>query len=155
MKNKNKIIKLVILLVLAFVLLVPKSYAFYFSKYESLINSILSINETKTESYVRATVLTYWIDTNHCTNENDYTTCEMYGRSAWNLKSGVINSNWTLRDDGYYYYNSTVNATTIDEANIEDLINPNLTINDLTDDYLLGTNVVPQYEVLYEIIENK
>ena len=73
MKNKNKIIKLVILLVLAFVLLVPKSYAFYFSKYESLINSILSINESQSESYIRATVLTYWIDTNHCTNENDYT----------------------------------------------------------------------------------
>lgn len=152
MKNKDKILKLVLLLVLAAVLLIPRSYAFYFSKYESLINSFFSINSTPTTATLKATVLTYWVDTNYCTDDNDYTTCQMYGRSAWNLKDGVINPNWTLGEDGYYYYNSVVD---INNPNIVDLIDPSLTINDLTDDYLLGTNVVPQYEVLYEYIEKK
>lgn len=154
MKNKKKILKLVLLLVLAFALLLPRSYAFYFSKYESLINSIFSINNTPTTATLRATVLTYWVDTNYCTNDNDYTTCQMYGRSAWNLKDGVINPNWTLGEDGYYYYKYTVNPNTLNESNIDDLIDSSLTINDLTDDYLLGTNVVPQYEVLYDVIAN-
>lgn len=152
MKNKKKIQLLLLLLGLTLILLIPSSYAFYFSKYESLITSILSINSTPSTTYVRASVLTYWVDTNSCTNQNDLTTCDIYGRSAWTLKSGVINSNWTLSDDGYYYYNSVVD---INNPNIVDLIDPNLTITDLTDDYLLGTNVVPQYEVLYEYIEKK
>lgn len=152
MKNKKKIQKLLLLLVLAFVLLVPKSYAFYYSKYESLLTNIFKTNSSSTKTYVRATVLTYWVDTNYCTDDNDLKTCQIYGRSSWNLKNGVINSNWTANEDGYYYYNQQVD---INENNIVDLINPNLTINELTDDYLLGTNIVPQYEVLYEYIEQK
>ena len=155
MKNKKKVLKLLLLLTFAFVLLIPRSYAFYYSKYESLLNSLFNLSNVKKESKVRATVLTYWVDTNYCVDSNDYTTCDMYGRSAWNLKTELINSNWILNEDGYYYYKNTVDASTIEEANIEDLIDPTLTIYDLTDDYLLGTNVVPQYEVLYEIIENK
>lgn len=152
MKNKKHMTLVLIRQKLILIVIIIFVFSFYYSKYESLLTNIFKTNSPSTKTYVRATVLTYWIDTNYCTDDNDLKTCQIYGRSSWNLKNGVINSNWTANEDGYYYYNQQVD---VNENNIVDLINPNLTINELTDDYLLGTNIVPQYEVLYEYIEQK
>lgn len=157
MKKRRKLKKWVILVFITIFLLLPVAYAFYFSKYESSIISKFIFKSDLTDSYVRATVLTYWVDSNKCVDKEDLTTCDISGKSSWILKDGVINSNWILLDDGYYYYKTIVNGTDIREDNIKTssiaLINNELSFNELTDELLAGTEVVPQYEVIYEFIE--
>jgi len=146
-------------LFLLILLIIPSAYAFYFSDYESSLTSKFLVNSNLDDSYVRATVLTYWVDITSCTLESDLTTCDISGKSAWNLKSEVINTDWILLDDGFYYYKNSINGSLVTEDNIKTssiaLIDPELSLSDLTDDVLLGTDVVPQYEVIYEFIINE
>ena len=158
MKKKNKLkLLLISSLIIIGVLIIPSVYAFYFFEYESSIISRFLISGDLSNSYVRATVLTYWVDTTSCDDETDLTTCDISGKSSWNMNSNVINSDWVLLGDGYYYYKNIVNGDEIDEDSIKNtsisLIDSNLTLDDLTNDQLAGTDVIPQYEVIYEFIE--
>jgi len=145
------------MLIILTILTIPTVYAFYFSDYESSIISKFIVNGSLSTSHVRATVLTYWVDTTSCTDETDLTTCAISGKSSWNMKSDVINSNWVLLEDGYYYYKSTVNGDEVTKTNIKTsniaLIDSELSLNDLIDEQLAGTDVIPQYEIIYEFIE--
>jgi len=157
MKRRRKLKKWVIPVFVILILLIPTVYAFYFSKYESSIISKFIFNNDLTDSYVRATVVTYWVDTNECLDNNDLTTCNISGKASWNLKDAAINSNWILLDDGYYYYKTSVNSSDITDENIKThdiaLIEKELSFADLSDELLAGTEVVPQYEIIYEFIE--
>lgn len=160
MKRKRRRTKkhwIILISILFIFITIPNVYAFYFTKYESTIISKFIINKNLSDSYVRAALLTYWVDITSCEKENDLTTCAINGKSAWNIKTDAINSDWILLEDGYYYYKESVNANEINESNIKTnsiaLINSELTLNELTDDHLAGTNIVPQYEIIYEFIE--
>ena len=58
----------------------------------------------------------------------------------------------------FYYYKDIVNAEEINVSNVKTsniaLIDPELTLADLTDDQVAGINAVPQYEIFYEFISN-
>lgn len=159
MKKERKIRKLIIILVIFFIVFtIPSVYAFYFSNYKSSIFSKYVVDFDLTNSYVRATVLTYWVDTESCDDETDMTTCAIYGKSSWNLRDNIINEDWILLEDGFYYYKDVVNAEEINVSNVKTsniaLIDPELTLADLTDDQVAGINAVPQYEIFYEFISN-
>ena len=119
MKKRRKLKKWVIPVFVILILLIPTVYAFYFSKYESSIISKFIFNNDLTDSYIRATVVTYWIDTNECLDNNDLTTCNISGKASWNLKDEAINYNWILLDDGYYYYKTSINSRDITKDNIK------------------------------------
>lgn len=157
MKRRRKLKKWVIPVCVILILLIPTVYAFYFSKYESSIILKFIFNNDLTDSYVRATVVTYWVDTNECLDNNDLTTCNISGKSSWNLKDAVINSDWILLDDGYYYYKTSINSRDITKDNIKisdiALIDKQLSFTELSDELLAGTEVIPQYEIIYEFIE--
>jgi len=157
MKRRRKLKKWVIPVFVILILLIPTVYAFYFSKYESSIISKFIFNNDLTDSYVRATVVTYSVATIECLDNNDLTTCNISGKASWNLKDAAINSNWILLDDGYYYYKTSVNSSDITDENIKThdiaLIEKELSFADLSDELLAGTEVVPQYEIIYEFIE--
>lgn len=156
-KRRKKKKSIIPILVITLFLAIPCVYAFYFSKYESSIISKFIFNNKLSTSYVRSTIITYWVDINNCTNEEDLTTCDISGKSSWTMNSSVINSDWYALDDGYYYYKDSIGATVINKDNIKTsniaLINPELNLSDLTVDHLAGTGIVPQYEIIYEFIE--
>ena len=160
MKKRRKLKKWVriIPVFVILILLIPSVYAFYFSKYESSIISKFIFNNNLADSYVRATVVTYWIDTNECLDNNDLTTCNISGKASWNLKDAVVNSNWILLDDGYYYYKTSINSRDITKDNIKTsdiaLIDKELSFTELSDELLAGTEVIPQYEIVYEFIQS-
>lgn len=156
MKKRRRLKKWVIPVFATIFFVIPTVYAFYFSEYESSIISKFSFQNRLSDAYVRATVITYWVDTNSCLDNTDLTTCDISGKASWNLKDEVINSDWTLLSDGYYYYKTNINSKDITEDNIKTsniaLINKDLSFSDLTDELLAGTEVVPQYEIIYEFI---
>lgn len=97
--------------------------------------------------FVRATVLTYWESKD---NGN------MVGKSSWNLKNNVISSNWTKIDDYYYFNGFMKNDEIVDGIPINDkLINPNLSLEELSDDDLTNSKYLANYKVVYEFIEIK
>lgn len=158
MKTKRKLKPWVIpTLSIIMLLTIPSAYAFYFSDYESSIISKFIVDGDLSASYVRATVLTYWVDGTSCTDENDLTTCDIVGKSSWNIKSNAINLDWILLEDGYYYYKDSINGEEINNNNIKNnsiaLINSELSPNELVDEQLTGTDFIPQYEIIYEFIE--
>ena len=156
--RRKKLKKWVIPAILIIILLVPTTLSFYSSKYDSSIISRFFFKPEKKDSYVRAVVVTYWVDTNHCLDESDLTTCSISGKSSWNLKSGIVNSDWILLEDGHYYYRWNVNSDEITEENIENsditLLDSTLSFSDLSDELLAGSEVIPQYEIIYEFIES-
>ena len=158
MKKRRKLKKWTIPFCTTIFLLIPTASAFYFSKYESSIVSKFNFKNNLTNSYVRAAIITYWIDTNECIDNNDLTTCNISGKASWAIKQEALNSNWILLDDGYYYYNTSVDSSTITEENIKEtniaLIDKDLTFSELSDELLAGTEVIPQYEIIYEFIES-
>lgn len=157
MKRKRKLKPWVIpTIIIMMILTIPSTYAFYFSDYESSIISKFTVDADLSNSYVRATVLTYWVDTTSCTNSLDLTTCDISGKSSWKMNDNITNSNWILLEDGFYYYQTNVHSNEINKDNIKTssiaLIDPNLTLEELTNEQLVGVSVVPQYEILYEFI---
>lgn len=158
MKKRIKLKKWVVPALIIILLLIPTSYSFYSSYYESSLVSKFLFTRQNTDAYVRATVITYWVDTNNCLDKNDFTTCSISGKSSWKLKNNVTNSNWILLEDGYYYYKLNVNSSEITNENIQDseivLIDKNLSFSNLSDELLAGTEVIPQYEIIYEFVES-
>jgi len=158
MNKKKKLKKWVIPAFIILLLLIPTTYSFYSSRYDSSIISKFFFKSEKKDSYVRAIVVTYWVDTRHCSNDIDLTTCSISGKSSWNLKSGIVNSDWILLEDGHYYYRWNVNSEEITDDNINTsdiaLIDSTLSFADLSDELLAGNEVVPQYEIIYEFIES-
>ena len=79
------------------------------------------------------------------------------GKASWNLKTDAINSNWILLDDGYYYYKTSINSRDITKDNIKTsdiaLIDKELSFMELSDEFLAGTEVIPQYEIIYEFVK--
>lgn len=138
-------------------LIIPVTYAFYFSKFDSSLLSRFIFSQRLSDSYVRATVLTYWVDDTSCKDTNDLTTCDISGKTAWKLKDDVVNSGWILLDDGFYYYETSVNSRVITKDNISSsalaLIDPDLGFDELVGDDSSSSNSYPQYEVIYEFIE--
>lgn len=157
MRNIVKTKKIVILFLILMFLSIPTVYAFYFSKYESSVMTKFNFKHNLTNSYVRAAIITYWIDANECQDDTDLTTCDISGKASWNLKNDVINSDWILLDDGYYYYKLGVDSQSITETNIKEttiaLIDEQLSFAELSDELLTGDEVLPQYEIIYEFIE--
>lgn len=157
MKKKTNPIIITIIILINF-LVIPTVYAFYFANYKSSIISRFIINGDLSESYVRATYLTYWIDPNSCISELDMTTCNISGKSSWNINDTVINSDWILLEDGYYYYKTSIDSNDINKSNIKDsniaLINSELSLEELMDEQFIESETIPQYEIIYEFIEN-
>lgn len=154
----KKIRFLVIALIILF-FVVPTVYAFYYSIYKSSIVSKFRFDYDMSESYVRATIVTYWVDENSCIDFNDLTTCDINGISSWNVNNDIINSDWVLLSDGFYYYKNIVDSTEINKDNIDEsnlaIIDNTLPFDELTIDQITGINLIPQYEVIYEFVSSE
>jgi len=157
-KRKNKKTILIIISILVLFITVPCVYAFYFAKYESSIISKFILKDDLVNSYVRATFLTYWVDIKRCDDEEDLTTCDISGKSSWTINDSVINPDWYLLEDGYYYYKSGIDGNEINSDTIKNsgvaLIDSNLSLSELTTEHLATAGIIPQYEIIYEFIED-
>lgn len=156
MKKMSKKTWIIIIVIMMFIA-IPTAYGYYFSGYESSIISKFLINSNLNTAYVRATIVTYWVDSKTCEDESDIKTCAINAKSSWNIKDSAINSEWILLSDGYYYYKTTIDGNIINKENISNsdiaLLDENLTIEDLAEDEIAITDIIPQYEIVYEIIE--
>lgn len=157
MEKKCKLKRWVITIFVFVFLILPVTYAFYFSKFDSSLLSRFIFSQKLSDSYVRATVLTYWVDSTSCKDTSDLTTCDISGKNAWKLKDNVVNSDWILLDDGFYYYKTSINSRNISDENIKNssiaLIDQELGFDELVGEEVSSTNFYPQYEVIYEFIE--
>ena len=142
--------------ILVITIAIPTAYGFYFADSSSSILTNFIVNSNLKNAYVRATVLTYWVDSKTC-NGDDLTSCTITAKKAWTIKSDAYNSSWQALSDGYYYYKGTIDGSVINKDNIKTheiaLLDSSLSIDELSDEELTITDIVPTYEVVYEFIE--
>lgn len=151
-KEKTKKIKLVILSILLLTF-TPTIFAVYYTNITSMATIKMQTNHDMSKTYVRAHIITYWVDDKTCEDMNDLTTCAMSGKKSWNLDETKINQNWTKLNN-YYYYASQTELSSLEELPEEiKLIDPNLDISQLTSEDTTDEDYVPQYQVVYEFLE--
>lgn len=155
MKKLKKRIWLVPIIVLLISMLMPKIYSLYYSGITSSSASKVNFDHDMSNTYVRAYILTYWVDPNLCEDTSNLITCDIVAKSSWNINSNIINSDWVLIN-GYYYYSSSSNLIELGNVIPDDmaLINPNLSASEISTDNLSSDQYIPQFKVIYEFLEN-
>ena len=149
-KNKLLIKILIAVLMLSFT---PIILAAYVSNITSMATFKFQTNHDMTKTYVRAHIITYWIDPSICENSDDLSTCAIVGKIGWKLNTNNINSNWT-KVNNYYYYASEYEMQSIEELPEEILlIDSELGISQLSEETLNEDIYLPQYQVVYEFLE--
>lgn len=154
-----KKMKFLLIALIILVCTIPTVYAFYYSINKSSIISKFKFDYDLSQSYVRASIVTYWVDDNSCLDSNDITTRDISGISSWNVNNDIINPDWVLLSDGFYYYKNIIDSTEINKDNIDEsnlvIIDNTLPFDELTSDQITGINLIPQYEVLYEFVSSE
>ncbi|MBE6124110.1 MAG: hypothetical protein E7184_01015 [Erysipelotrichaceae bacterium] len=147
----NKVLKFIkshiwfipmILLILSFA--TSSVLAYYLTKQPGTNTTKFQMESSLSSTYVRAKVVTYWEEV----GSDNYV-----AKTPWTLKSGVTSVKWTYID-GFYYYNGMIATTDILEGIPvgNELIDASISVENLTDDYVVSTKYNAKYKIVYEVI---
>lgn len=141
-KNKSWLLPLIILCLIT---IIPSAWALYHIGVESPMTTTFVIEYDSV--FVRAHVITYW---------EEIETGNTVAKTSWNINEEIINEEWTKIGD-YYYYNGTFTREQITDGvpTENELIAPELTSEEVSNEDLTDLKNVAKYKIIYEIIEAK
>lgn len=143
LRKQIYLIPLIIVGIIA--LFIPMAFGLYRTKQESLMTTKFKIVEDYDSVFVRAHVVTYWVDS---TNQ------EIAFKEPWTLNESVINNKWVKIDD-FYYYKGTIPSSEITDGipTNKELIDPSLEASSLSNEDLDNLKYIAKYKIVYDILE--